>query len=308
MIYPYQRKVAEELSRAFKVHHISRKHNLPVQPRTHTLIVGPTGSGKTWIAKELARRLNWGVFVVNASGWIVQGAKQEATFSALMNWVSRQPKCRPLCIIIDEVDKADSEDQGWWRALKAELYSLLDGVIPPGDYTVNTDSDKPEEIAKLANESELRIKNAMIIGCGAFQSIHDSAAKSSMGFVQDPRDVDCSHDKLSTLLQRELVNRFGQVLQLPTPAADDYQAMFDEILAIAPTAVVEESKLVMPGFVNESVKNKLGARSVEVLLYRIYSKLAEGDELRPWSEPVDFDPWDVPIVDNHDIDAGGPEW
>ena len=292
MIYPYQKAAVAELERTFLVHQLSRMHTLPVQPRTHKLLVGSTGCGKTFLARKIGKDLNWAVYHINVSAWTIMGARNEPTWPTLLKWISSQPEGRPIVIILDEIDKIDADD-GWWRALRSEIFGLCDGVVPPGEYELEC----PGEVA------EARLRNALVIGCGAFQSVHDKATMPSMGFVQDKnKEPEISHDKLASHLQRELVNRFGGVIKLPSPTAEDYRAMFDEIMKLAPDCVREEAEEVIPKFIPECVTHKLGARAVEVLLYKVYSNLSEEVPLNPWNKPKE------PMVEETDLDDNDELW
>lgn len=51
--------------------------DLPVHPRTQTLLIGPSGSGKSFMTREIGRRLNLPVLLINVSSWVVLSAKNE---------------------------------------------------------------------------------------------------------------------------------------------------------------------------------------------------------------------------------------
>jgi hypothetical protein len=173
--------------------------------------------------------------------------------------------------MLDEIDKGNADDGGWWRSLRAELYALLDGILPTGDH----------EIACSVDELERRLRSAIVLGCGAFQDIYDRAGKS-VGFLPDSHVGSMDHDQLSGCLQRELVNRFGTVIRIPTPTEGDYRAMFDTALSDTQGDVEKTARKIIPTYLPEAMSGKLGARSVEILLYRVFEELSKGDEIHPW--------------------------
>jgi ATP-dependent Clp protease ATP-binding subunit ClpA len=52
--------------------------NLPHRPRFTRLVVGPTGSGKSHVVRELARNLGLPLLHLCASSWIPLGAARRA--------------------------------------------------------------------------------------------------------------------------------------------------------------------------------------------------------------------------------------
>jgi ATP-dependent protease Clp ATPase subunit len=256
MIYPYQQKVYDELIKTLAAHKISKNYELPVNPRLNRLVIGSTGSGKSYLASHAADVAGWKTFHINASSWIIIGARETPTWTFLIKWLLDLKDNEYGVIILDELDKIWG-NESWTRYLRSELYSLIDGLIPP-----NYDGEQGID-GRLFNTKELqeKLSDIVIIGCGAFQ---EKVESNPIGFVtQEDKEGKTSND-LSKLIQRELINRFqGTILQIPNLANEDYKLMIQEIKdKVKPEfyKVIEEKTAKM---IDNAVRDKLGARFIE---------------------------------------------
>ena len=128
MIYNYQKPVYDAIRRTMHPHVVTKDLALPVRPRNHRLVVGSTGSGKTHIAEQVARELNWAVYNINVGSWIPLGARDTPTWNRITTWLSTVPVGKPVVIIMDELDKV-SGDESWSRFLRAEFLPFSMGGI-----------------------------------------------------------------------------------------------------------------------------------------------------------------------------------
>ena len=106
--------------------------------RQHILLLGPTGSGKTYIVKTLARLLGVPVGFVAASSLVEVGYKGqsvEAVVKTLLDRAGGNPRHAEKGIIfLDEIDKIRRQDSAGSRDVSGEgvqnaLLTLLDGRI-----------------------------------------------------------------------------------------------------------------------------------------------------------------------------------
>jgi hypothetical protein len=257
MIYDYQKDAYQKLFKTAIAHKIAMGKKLPVSPRFHKLVVGPSGTGKTHLAKTIAHVLGWRVLTLNMAGWIVLGARETPTWHTVGEWLSESHPDEPQMIILDEIDKVSSEDS-WTRYLRAEVYSLVDGLVPPQVVPGNIESETLTEC----------INQTLIIGCGAFQ--HAFESKPSAGFVSSENYPTISND-LSKHLARELVNRFdSEIIILPHLSEADYNRMIQEVLPHLPNDIAEIIKEISPQMIRDAITNKLGARFMENLIAAAY--------------------------------------
>lgn len=275
MIYAYQRSVYESLLRSAKAHELALQNNLPIKVRLNKLVVGPTGTGKSFLAEQVANTLDWPVFKINASSWIIWGAKEEPTWRTFANWVSRQNPKLPIVVILDELDKVSAgpvPSDSWSRHMIAELLCFLDYSIPPQLEDVQEHPDDPEVLKEA-------LARTIIFGCGAFQ---DYQTKKSMGFreiEQAPRGL----SDLSQHLPKELVNRFSKVLVLPEMTKADYLASAEQTAKRLPNWDKKVYLSIAEDMVEQALTDKLGARFAELVLAELYeikaiAKLKEEQE------------------------------
>lgn len=264
MIYAYQEDVFESLLRSAKAHEIALKSELPIKVRLNRLIIGPTGTGKSHLAELAGRVMGWPVFRINASGWIIWGAKEEPTWRTFATWAKIQDPKVPILVVLDELDKVSNgpiPSDSWSRHMIAELLAFTDKQSPS--------VLEQEEERETENDPELlkeALQRTLIFGCGAFQDSHE---KKSLGFreiAQAPKGL----NDLSTQLPRELVNRFSKVLVLPEMQKKDY------VQSIVQTArelkrddakeYLELAKQMLP----KAIEDKTGARFAETVLAELF--------------------------------------
>jgi SpoVK/Ycf46/Vps4 family AAA+-type ATPase len=248
------------------------------------LVIGPTGTGKTHLAQEVASVLDWPVFKITASSWIVWGAREEATWKTFYNWASKQVPDTPLVVILDEIDKVAAgatPSDSWSRHMIAEVLSFLDKTAPPQLEDEQEHPDDPEPLKDA-------LERVIFIGCGAFQ---DSREKKSMGFVEIEQSPTALAD-ISKHLPRELVNRFAKVLVLPELQKSDYEDIVKQLARRLPRADAQAYTELSQKMMQEALDSKSGARFAEVVLAELY-ELKAVEQVRKEQEENEL--WDIPV-------------
>jgi ATP-dependent protease Clp ATPase subunit len=256
MIYPYQQKVYDELIKTLAAHKLSKEYQLPVNPRLNRLVIGSTGSGKSYLASYAAEVAGWKTFHINASGWIIIGARETPTWTYIIKWLLSMKDDEYGVIILDELDKIWGSES-WTRYLRSELYCLIDGLIPP-----NYDGAEGIEGRLFSNEELVKkLSDMVIIGAGAFQ---EEVESNQIGFIKTIETTEKTSQDLSKLIQRELINRFqGTILQIPNLTSKDYNLMIEHLEGkVKPEfyVVIKEKASKM---IENAVRDRLGARFVE---------------------------------------------
>ena len=231
ILSPQQQVVLNRLLPVAKVATNGCRDDLPIQPRTSTLIVGPSGNGKSYIAVELGKRLGLPVLRINVSSWVVLSARNEPwTFSSIVQWVYSLQGGGGI-LVLDEADKLQGTGD-WVSCIRHEAHDLLDFVIPLAARmpAAPTDDawgipDPPMFVERALLEKQLR-ERVFILACGAWQSAWRGNSRK-LGFSQDESPVEPpSCEQILQSIEPELRQRFRhEVCWLPPMTRSDYHAV-----------------------------------------------------------------------------------
>lgn len=124
---PKQQEALDELLPIARMALDSSTAQLPIKPRTHSLICAPSGAGKSHLMNHLGDILNVPVLRINVSTWAPMGGKSSPyTWDKIATFLSENAKG---IILLDEIDKISSNSD-WQGYVRLELHELLDGEIP----------------------------------------------------------------------------------------------------------------------------------------------------------------------------------
>jgi DNA polymerase III delta prime subunit len=268
VILPYQKPVFDRLCTIARAClYIDRKSITALKLRANFLLLGPTGTGKTFLAKEIAREMQVPLLTVSVSDWIVLGGVtrgSSVTWPNIVDFIKKNRNKKGVIIFIDELDKC-YHDSNWNTFLRSEIFSLCDSRIPLGLNDLDNDETEDANIDEIA--SFLAYKT-MIIGGAAFQGIWEEQSASTLGFI--PAPVVSAQPELHQLvkyLPRELVNRFSsEIFSLPILKRCDYQSMIEAMAE--GISDVWRKKFLELGLsrLDQAVRDKKGARYPEEIL------------------------------------------
>jgi SpoVK/Ycf46/Vps4 family AAA+-type ATPase len=200
---------------------------LAIIPRFNSLLLAPTGVGKTKIARDLAKRMGAELFSVSIGEWIVRGAQNEkSTISVLLSMLKCFPK---TVLLLDEIDKFTSQTDGaWTRSLAAEVWALLDRRLPP--------TGEPPVGSEDHEHLQGRMMNGMyVIGAGTFQSVWEQSGRPKCGFHADDSNT-VTDIRIMDAIQKagcvspELLSRFCPVpILLRYPSRSEVPELLDRL-------------------------------------------------------------------------------
>lgn len=268
-----------------------QRNTLPVKLKTNSLVIGPTGSGKTFLAKAVASELGVPILILSASNWVLLGCSErgaEVTWRTIFNFLSRNTKSSGLVIFLDELDKI-AGSSSWDVHLRVEIFNLLDLIIPEG--LKDEDGDLFGS-SSCAAARDVLMNRTLIIAAGAFQHIWEQRAQSVIGFSEPTTESSppTSQDLVQTL-PRELVNRFaGRFSILPPLRHTDYLSMLEDTAARVPSYLRQTFLRLGSEKILEAISMQQGCRFLEELM--LNTILAERAHLQDLSrtEPRNPDP------------------
>lgn len=208
-----------------------------IKPRLWPLMVGPTGSGKSFLAREAAHLLDAAYKRISYGDWVVQGSRQVSTLYSIINEALMYQR---LVVHIDELDKLPVGNvEDWSRAVGTELWGLLDGELPVRRFVGDPEMKlKPQEAMALS--SGKLMTQIFIVGSGTWQNSYDEAkAGRLLGFKGTAAGANAEAHVISSLestrgVASELLARFnGTLLFLEPPGADEALAILEQLGALA---------------------------------------------------------------------------
>ena len=267
-ILPYQQVVFDRLCAVGRaclcVDRSKIKH---LKLRANFLLIGPTGSGKTFLARALADVMNVPFIAISVSDWLLLGSSNKGgacTWPVIFKFLQDNRQRQGVIIFLDEIDKI-SHDSNWNAFLRTEIFNLLDSRVPVG--INDCDHDLVDEVVVEEVESMLKYRT-MIVAGAAFQCVWDSQSTPSMGFqpsIDKPATPELPD--LAKYLQRELLNRFSsEMFILPQLKKEDYRIMIETMADKVPD--MWRAKFLELGMerLDQAVDHQKGARYAEEIL------------------------------------------
>jgi SpoVK/Ycf46/Vps4 family AAA+-type ATPase len=186
-----------------------------LRPRLDSLVVGSSGSGKSFLARAVANELEVPLLKLTFGEWLVAGSRgcSTTTIELVRKFIDVNERG---IIQIDELDKARAGfAREWSIAAYAELFSLLDRTTADGNLG-----------ARWEPVHGIRLRDDFwFIGCGTWQDVWTNQGKKRLGFNQT------AHTLLETdirdqierqaLIPLELLRRFCRQLIILLPATED---------------------------------------------------------------------------------------
>ncbi len=186
--------------------------------KSNMLMVGPTGCGKTYLVKTLARLLNVPLAIADATslteaGYI--GDDIESVLSKLLAAADNDvERAEHGIVFIDEIDKLAKKQNATQRDVSGEsvqqgMLKLLEGAeieVPVGAASKNA----------MVPMTTVDTSNILFICGGAFPGLEDIVKErltrhSSMGFIADLKDKYDNETNLLKYVTTEDIRRFGMI-------------------------------------------------------------------------------------------------
>ena len=261
--------------------------------KSNMLMVGPTGCGKTYIVKTIAKLLQVPLAITDATtlteaGYI--GDDVESVLSKLLAAADNDvEKAERGIVFIDEIDKIAKKQNSNSRDVSGEsvqqgLLKLLEGAdveVPVGSGSKNA----------MVPMTTINTRNILFICGGAFPDLEDIikrriSKQASMGFKAELKDKYDDEPNLLRQVTTEDLRDFGMIPEflgrLPVVFTLDAldKDMYIKILKEPKNAILKQYKKLLAldevdlrfddsayeAIASEAVKRKTGARALRAII------------------------------------------
>jgi ATP-dependent Clp protease ATP-binding subunit ClpA len=101
----HQKEALDEIIARAKAYYAGTWKKLPIRPRWHSLVCGPTGVGKTALAVLGAEMTGASLMRLSAPGYLPCGAHQRGTRESITVIAEHVARHARTMLVIDELDK-----------------------------------------------------------------------------------------------------------------------------------------------------------------------------------------------------------
>ena len=237
------------------------------------LLMGPTGSGKSFLIKKAAEFANLAFVHVDTSSLVSVGIKGYGINDALKDLIRKSQynlqKAQTGIIYFDEIDKLLLHHDG--DSILSQMLRVIEGSV------VSIEKHYPGEEKEFEKISQIDTKNILFIFGGSFEMVQSRQS----GFVTEQAEEKCTiYDQeflLSAGIPKELVGRIEQVITLKRLSAQRYRQIlfsskssplhkYQQMLQLnGKKAEIDDKSL--NDILKKAEKSPYGARNLNSLLF-----------------------------------------
>lgn len=289
--------------------HIQRIHNPNLKiDKSNVLFIGPTGSGKTYLAETIAKHLDIPLAIVNTTSLTAAGYIGEDVVSVIERlWRDAGEdvqKAEKGIIFLDEIDKNASSRGGTnnkdvsGKAVQQELLKILEGdkvkIYPEG-------SGKNR---KSGQAIEIDTSNMLFIAGGAFVGLKDKPGVQMNALGHKGTAEDISNIRMQDLLYNfgiipEFYGRFPNIVELEelniksmesimTEPENNIISQYKTLFSLSDVGLNFTKKFI-DKVANDALEVKTGARGLRTIMEDILNDIMfDIDEYKGSNITVDY--------------------
>lgn len=248
-----QEKAVNDITRTILINSTSKNP----RNKSHILIAGPTGTGKTEIVNLISEKIGVPVFKADATAYTKEGYVGKSVYSMLEGLINAAggdvEKAQKGILIIDEIDKKASNEKGDVSGQDV-LFSLLK-MLDRGEVEVTTGGYYGKTV--MFDTSDLTI-----ICMGAFSDLYEQkkTKKKNLGFGSVEEE---SEEKEIELTEADFV-KYGMPPEFMGRVCITYTKALDEESLIK---ILDKSK-ISPLNIEKEYFNDLGIKVVFTKSYK----------------------------------------
>ena len=235
--------------------------------KSHILISGPSGTGKTEMVRVVARELDIPFFAANCPDYTKAGYYGKDVPSILLGLINAangdQQKAQHGILILDEIDKLVTyEDKGFGKAVLHELLKILDRDV------IEIDVEKGKQ-----NKIMFDTSNLTVICMGSFDELYEKKKqnkKNAIGFGSGKQEekvqkVRLDEDDFIAWMGPEFVGRVGEFTETD-------ELTHKTVLKILKNSKISQWKIAEQDFDERGIKLYATAGYLNAIAERGYSK------------------------------------
>lgn len=259
------------------------------QSISHILLKGPTGTGKTEMAKTCAKYMDLPFLYVNAQelgrggswhGVSIQDMIIEKYESLYVE--AKEVSGKYMIIFIDEIDKlcVENDNEKWTRSIQFTLLPYIDGL-------------KEKIILSKKRAIDIDTTRVLFILAGAWSFIEKEDKKSTIGFkkIKEPKNLSPLHKELITKggLVEELAGRISVITEFQKLTKPELRQAFCDL----PNSLLFQYNMLLK---NAGSNSKVNNDTIDKIIDYAYTIDLGARSLR-----IAADKYITPMFDNIDF-------
>lgn len=207
-----------------------------ITPSLHPLLIGSSGSGKSFLVRSVAKRLKIPLFETTMSSWLPQGGRAQVPTALKLSRFLQDQGSDGAIVFVDEIDKLRPQEQNseYGRHLLDEVMGLLSGIVE------RWDGWSPETAQILRDRT-------FIVCAGTFQHMYQDQASRSPDEAWQQMSIADRIWEQKCLPEELLMRLSSSMIELQAPDNDEIVARLMRIhadMGVSMMLTPEEMSLV----------------------------------------------------------------